>query len=258
MARRRRTLATFAALALLALTTSTTTTTGAAAARVLRGNSESSNDPSSSATPPLPLHSSYGSYHGVAPDLGPTGNLMQGPSVTPGRGANGSGSSNTNKGNTGSPPVRGALARIQGSYAQAEARRDASGFEGIEPENVVMSTAGSVRMTRVQTDDLNLVGSRYVGTPQANTVGGRMAAFAATQNGARAQAVSGGRPIVSRYGATPQTASIRMMSGFALPAKVPVAVAGSGRVHVASFSGAADATGVIASTPLAQSISKSG
>jgi hypothetical protein len=250
---RRRTLATFAAALALVLAL-TTSSTGAAAARVLRG---SENNPSSSTATPPPLHSSYGSYHGVAPDLGPTGNLMQGPAVMPGRGANAGGSA-TNKGDTGSPPVRGALARIQGSYAQAEARRDGSGFEGIEPENVVMSTAGNVRMSRVQTDDLNLVGSRYTGTPHANTVGGRMAAFAATQLGARAQAVSGGRPIVSRYGATPQTASIRMMSGFALPAKIPVAVAGSGRVHVASFSGTADTTGVIASTPLAQSISKSG
>jgi hypothetical protein len=231
-----------AALAVLALTS----TTGAAAARVLR----SENNPS------FPMHSSYGSYHGVAPDMGPTGNLLRGPAVTPGRG--GSSGSSANKGNTGSPPVRGSLAIIQGSLAQAEARREGSGFEGIEPENVVMSTAGNVRMSRVQTENMLPKGLMYTGTAQENVVGGRMAAIAATQNGARAQSISGGRPIASRYGATPQAASVRMMGGVPITTKYPVAVAGSGHVHIASISGAGDVTGVIASTPNVQSIAKAG
>jgi hypothetical protein len=163
---------------------------------------------------------------------------------------------------TGEKHVRGAIAGLDlvGSRAHAESRNTMSGFEGIEPENVAGATAGAVRMTRVQTESHHpgSAGSTYTGTAAENVIGGRMAALAATQGGARAQSIAGGRPITSRYGATPQTASARMMAGVPLSTKYPVAVAGSARMHAASVSGDGGRTGVVASTPNVQSISKAG
>jgi hypothetical protein len=221
--------------------------------------------------PPAALHDSHGSLHSILPDMGPTGDLLRGPGAklqggggsTSVRGAGGAAPPLPPGPAGGSPPARGSYSLISTSLAEAEARRDGSGFEGYEPEHVARAGAGYVRMSRAQADVRpnapfnSPAGVQYTGTGMANVVGGRMAAMAITQLGARAQSISGGRPIVSRYGTTPQATQSRIMSGFSLPA-YPVAVAGSARTHGVAISGDGGTTGVIASTPLAQSIAKAG
>jgi hypothetical protein len=181
--------------------------------------------------------------------MGPTGDLLRGPHALPGKATHAPAEKR----------IRGAIAGtdLLGSQAQAEARHSLSGFEGIESENVASAHAGHVRMTRVQSETGHANGSTYTGTSNENVIGGRMAAVAATTH-ARAQSIAGGRPINSRYGRMHQTASVRMMAGVPLSTKFPVAVAGSGALHAAAVSGDGGRTGVVASTPLVQSISKAG
>lgn len=200
---------------------------------------------------PSALASAYGGFNTLKPDTGPTGDLMRGPNVLPNR-------AGPVLPTAGSPPARGAYATIPTSRAQAEARRDTSGFEGVEMENVATANAGAVSGSRVQSETYRPTGTTYAGKTNSNLVGGRVASYASAENGARAQAIAGGRPMVSRYGSTPQTASSRIMAGVPLSTRYPTAVAGSARTQTMAYSGDGGRTGVIASTPLAQSISKAG